>query len=314
MRIVFFGTDDIALPTFHALLGAKEHDIAALVSQPDRPAGRGRKLKAPRIVEDAKERGIEIIQKENLKGKLTRRKINSYGQDINIVFAFGCYIPSVIYDHPKHRSINIHPSLLPCHRGANPIRAAISCGDETTGVSIQYIEKVMDTGDILASQEIGIGPDETYDELSGRLSLLAADLLMVTLPHIESGEIAPEPQDECEATTCCKWEKADTIVDWTRPGPDIHNQIRAFSSNPAARTLFRGKILKILRTSFQPTCPVGDTPLEPGTIAEVSKHDITVMIPGGSIIIREVIPEGKKAMDAGSFINGFRPEVGEKFE
>jgi len=312
LRIVFFGTDDIALPSFHALLNSREHEICALVSQPDRPAGRGRRLTSPKIVVAAKEKGIEVIQKENLKGNITRQKINSFGQDINIVFAYGCYIPSVIYDSPRYRSINIHPSLLPCHRGANPIRAALACGDEVTGVSIQYIEKVMDTGDILSSCEVQIGPDEIYDELAGRLSTLAADLLLETLRHIEAREISPAPQDESKATICCKWEKSDTIIDWNMPGGEIHNRVRAFSTSPGAQTVFRSKIIKILRTSFQPTCLAGTESLAPGTIADVGKRDFTVTTPGGSIIVRELKPEGKPAMDACGFINGFRPKVGER--
>ncbi len=312
LRIVFFATDDIALPAFHALLGSSAHEVVALVSQPDRPAGRGLKLKTPTVVELARERGIPVLQRENLKGKLTREKINSFGQDINTVFAFGCYIPSVIFDHPKYRSINIHPSLLPCHRGANPIRSAISCGDETTGVSIQYVEKVMDTGDVLASWKLPIGPDEIYDEIAGRLSIMAADLLIDTLSKIEAGDIHPAPQAECDASECCKWGKEDTIIKWNDDGIAIHNRIRAFSTSPGASACFRGKTLKILRTSFQPTCPIADIEPEPGTIMEVSKRDFTVMVHGGSIIVREVKPEGKQAMDAAGFINGYKPMVGEK--
>lgn len=312
MRIVFFGTDNIALPSFQALLDSREHEIIALVSQPDRPAGRGRKMTSPNIVDGARVRGIEVIQKENLKGNVTRQKINSYRQDINIVFAYGGYIPSVIFDSPKYRSINIHPSLLPCHRGANPIRAALACGDEVTGVSIQYVEKVMDTGDILAAKEVQIDPDEIYDELAGRLSTLAMELLIETLHNLDASEISPAPQDECKATVCCKWEKSDTIIDWNMPGRDIHNRVRAFSTSPGAQTLFRGKIVKILRTSFQPTCSFGTEKLAPGIIAEVSKREITVTTGGGIIVLREVKPEGKPAMDACSFINGFRPKVGER--
>lgn len=312
MRIVFFGTDDISLPAFHALLGSDEHEVVALVSQPDRPSGRGRKLKAPKIIEIARQKGIEVIQKENLKGKLTRGKINSYGQDINIVFAYGCYIPSVIFNTPAHRSINIHPSLLPRHRGANPIRTALACGDTLTGVSIQFIEKKMDTGDILASQDVQIDEDETYDELSGRLSLLSADLLMETLKRIVAGEIDPIPQDEEQACSCCKWVKEDTIIDWTKPGIDIHNQVRAFSSSPGARTTFREKSLQILRTSFQPTCDTTDESPSPGTICAVSKREFYIRVAGGMIVVRDVKPEGKNAMDACGFINGFKPEAGER--
>jgi methionyl-tRNA formyltransferase len=312
LRIVFFGTDDIALPSFHALVNSLEHQVCALVSQPDRPAGRGRKLTSPRIVDAARKAGIEVIQKENLKENITRQKINSYGQDINIVFAYGCYIPSIIYDAPEYRSINIHPSMLPCHRGANPIRAALACGDEITGVSIQYVEKVMDTGDILSSREVRINPDEIFEELAGRLSMLASELLLETLRRLAAGEISPGAQDESKATICCKWEKSDTIIDWNMPGRDIHNRVRAFSTSPGAQTMFRGKIVKILRTSFQATCPVSDETFGPGTIVEVGKRDFIVTAGAGSIIVCEVKPEAKPAMDACSFINGFRPKVGER--
>lgn len=312
MRIVFFGTDDISLPAFNALLASDEYEVVALVSQPDRQAGRGRKLKSPVIVELARAEGMDVIQKEHLKGKLTRQRINSYGQDINIVFAYGCYIPSVIFNTPEHRTINIHPSLLPRHRGANPIRASLMCGDKATGVSIQFVEKKMDTGDVLASQDVRISEDEIYTELSGRLSLLAADLLMVTLARIEAAEINPIPQDEGEACECSKWEKEDTIIDWSKPGVDIHNQIRAFSSSPGARTKFRTKWLQILRASFQPTYDTGDELPVTGSIGTLSKREFSINVHGGTIVVREVKPEGKKAMDACSFINGFRPEVGEK--
>ena len=312
MRIVFFGTDDIALPSFDALIYSPGHTIRALISQPDRPAGRGRKLTSPKIVEEAKEKGIEVLQKENLKGHVTRQKINAYGQDINVVFAYGCYIPSVIYDSPPYRSINIHPSLLPCHRGANPIRAALACGDDVTGVSIQYVEKVMDTGAILSSREVAIGPDEIYDELAKRLAMAASELLLETLRRLEAGEISPLPQDECRATVCCKWEKSDTIIDWNMAGRDIHNRVRAFSTSPGAQTVFRGKILKVLRTSFEPINPTGTETFAPGTIAGVSKRDFAVATGSGRIVVHMLKPEAKPAMDACSFINGFRPKVGER--
>ncbi len=310
MRIVFFGTDDIVLPSFNALLDS-EHEIVCVVSQPDRPAGRGRKLKSPRIVEIARERSIDVIQKENLKGKLTRRKINSFGQDINVVFAYGCYIPSIIFGTPPRRTINIHPSMLPLHRGANPIRSAILCGDAETGVSIQYVEKVMDTGDVLASRITAIGPDEIFTELCCRLSDIAAELLIDTLKNIDTGRIRPVPQNQGCASECCKWEKDDIIIDWSKPESSIHNQVRAFSLSPGARTTFRGKQLHLLRTSLREVSDIDEQP-GPGAIINISKNDFTVAASGGCLAVLEVKPEGKKAMDSRAFINGFRPQAGER--
>ncbi len=172
----------------------------------------------------------------------------------------------------------------------------------------------MDTGDILASQEIRVGEDETFDELSGRLSILAADLLMWTLEKLNAGETDSVPQDEEQACECCKWAKEDTVIDWTKPGIDIHNQVRAFSSTPGARTKFRNKWMQILRTSFQPTCDTTEEHPPSGTICTVSKRELCIRVAGGMIVVRDVKPEGKSAMDACSFINGFKPEAGERLE
>ena len=309
-RIVFMGTPDFAVPAFQSLLDS-QCPVVAVCTQPDRPAGRGRGVTASPVKQLAVSRGIQVLQPATLKDPATIEQLKSLAPDAIVVVAYGQLLPRSILDIPRYGCLNIHPSLLPRHRGASPIPWAILEGDEVTGVSIMLMDTGMDTGPVLAQEQEHILQSDTTPTLSGRLASLAARLLTDTLSRWFSGSIPPQPQDNARATYSRIIQKEDGEIPWERPATEISRRIRAFLPWPACYTWYEGKMLKVLKAlplAGRPGCVPGRVvPMSPD---QVDSSDIGVETGDGVLALQVVQIEGKKEMPASVFARGARGFVG----
>ncbi len=299
VRIVFAGTPGFSVPCLEALLQAPGVDVVGVVSQPDRPAGRGMKLTPSPVKLAALEAGIEVITPEKLRGNDEALAwLRGKAPDVLVVVAFGMILPFEWLEAPRIAPLNVHASLLPRWRGAAPIERALLAGDKQTGVCIMHMEQGLDTGGVYAERCFPIGPATTGADLWHKLSGLGAALLVDSLPAIASGECIAVPQDEAEATYAAKLVSEERIVDWTAPAEQVGRQVRCFSPKPGARTLLDGKWLKLIRGEV---CG-GHSPLPPGSVAG---EGLAVTCGGGTLYrVDEVQPEGKKAMSTADFLRG----------
>jgi methionyl-tRNA formyltransferase len=300
VRVVFLGTPEFAVPTLEAILEAG-HDVAAVVTQPDRPKGRGRELAAPPVKETALRLGLTVHQPERIRAPEAAGLLRVLHPDVMVVVGYGQIIPQAIIDIPPHGIVNVHASLLPKYRGAAPVQWAIANGETETGVTTMRIDAGLDTGDILLQRDTGIGADETAVELSARLARIGAALLVQTLASLERGAIVPRPQDSSQATLAPVLKKEDGHIDWSRPAHEILNRIRGFSPWPGCYTHFRGKVLQVLKAS------VADDSLGVPGSAHPTRSRLVVTCGGGTALeIFEAQIEGKKRMTAAAFLNGHR--------
>ncbi len=299
MRIVFMGTPDFAVPCLEKLINSR-HDVVAVFSQPDKPVGRKQILTAPPVKVCALENGIPVYQPNTLKDVEKLELIKSFGADVIIVVAYGKILPHEVLVAAKHGCINVHASLLPKYRGAAPIQWAVLNGDSKTGVTIMQMDDGLDTGDILSVCETDIGINETSEMLFDRLAELGGDELLKTLDLVESGEISPQKQPEGDFGYAAKITKAMSPIDFAKSAFEVHNHIRGLQSWPCASTVINGKNVKIHKSVL---CDI-----EGGTAGEVieSKKRLIVSCGDGKTIeILELQLEGKKRMDAKSFLAGF---------
>jgi len=305
MRLIFFGNPKFAIPSL-SKLASSSHEIACVVTSPDRPSGRGQKLRPPEVAVKARELGLPLIQVEKLKDKDFLEKISSFAAALFVVVAFRI-LPPQLFEIPPHGTINLHAALLPKFRGAAPINWAIMRGERVTGVTTFQIKKRVDTGDLLLQKEEQIHPDDDYDSLYERLSQTGADLLLETVNLIERGEITPVSQDPSQITSAPKLTPEHGEIDWSRSAEEIHNQIRGLSSKPGAYTFRDGVKLKIYKSELiDPTEP-GVTP---GTIVD-SEKGLVVATGNTWLKLLEVQPAGKKRMKADDYLRGYPPESGE---
>ncbi len=299
MRLVFMGTPEFAVPTLERIVQAG-HDVRAVFTQPDRPAGRGQQLTAPPVKRAAARLGLPVYQPAKIRTPEVQDLLSSFDANAFVVVGYGKIIPQSIIDIPPLGIINVHASLLPKYRGAAPIQWAIANGERRTGVTTMRIDAGLDTGDMLLKAETEIGFDETAVELSARLAPVGADLLVRTLEGLAAGEIAPEPQDDSLATYAPVLNKEDGLIDWTRPADEICNRIRGFQPWPGCYTMFRGKVLHIWRAR-----PLAQTPGAPGTL-HPSKNRLVAACGAGGLDLLELQLEGRKRVDAGAFLSGQR--------
>ncbi len=299
MRIVFLGTPEFAVPTLERAFETG-HQIAAVVTQPDRPKGRGRQLAAPPVKETALRLGLTVYQPERIRTPEVIDLLRGMKPDAMVVVGYGKIIPQAIIDVPPHGVINVHASLLPKYRGAAPIQWAVANGETVTGVTTMRIDAGLDTGDILLQRETAIGPDETAAELSPRLAEMGAALLVETLAGLERGEIKPRPQNSAEATLAPVLKKEDGIIDWKRPAREIANRIRGFTPWPGCHTHFRGKTLEISRARA-----VESGAGEPGSSHPTRGRLVVTCGDDTALEILEVQMEGRKRMNAAAFQNGY---------
>jgi methionyl-tRNA formyltransferase len=297
MKIVFAGTPEFAVPTL-AMLLESPHDVCAVYTQPDRPSGRGRKLKSSPVKGLARSRGVSVYQPVTLKDPEEQERLRSLKADLMVVVAYGLILPRPVLEIPRLGCVNVHASLLPRWRGAAPIQRAILAGDETTGITIMRVEPRLDAGPMLHKKVCRIAPLETAGELHDRLARLGAEALAEVLPAIEAGTVRPEVQDETQVTYAAKLEKHEARLDWTMAAVDLERRVRAFNPWPVAETLYRGQTLRIwLAESL-------DEPVaaEPGTLLE---RDRTLDVATGRGLLRllDVQLPGGRRMPVQAFLN-----------
>ncbi len=297
MRIIFAGTPDFAVPALQMLIDSK-HEICAVYTQPDRPAGRGRKLTPSVVKALALSAGIPVFQPETLKTDEDLNQLTSLNADLMVVVAYGIILPQVILDAPKLGCINIHGSLLPRWRGAAPIHRAVMAGDEITGVTIMKLVKKLDAGDMLHKESCVIEPYHASSDLHDKLAELGAIGLEKVLIQIEVGSVISEKQDETWVTYAEKVEKSEAILDWNQSAIELDRKIRGFNSWPVAQTLFNGKVMRVWKARLTDD----ESKLSPGTIVQQGKQ-MYVVTGEGFIELLEIQLPGGKRIETQAFLN-----------
>lgn len=304
LKIIFAGTPDFSVPALEALIQS-EHQVIAVYSQPDRPAGRGRKLTASPVKQKALAENIAVFQPDNLKDATVQQQLADLNADIMIVVAYGLILPEIVLNTPKYGCLNIHASLLPRWRGAAPIQRAIEQGDPETGVTIMQMDKGLDTGDILAVLATEIQPEDTSQTLHDRLSKLGSVALLQTLNEVQAGTLRPIKQDEEHVIYAEKLSKAEAQLDWTQDAATLVRKVQAFNPWPVAFTKFKGKTLRIWQAEIFSN---GLEKMEafqfeesPGVVVAIHKNGFEVATGNGSVLLTMVQPMGKKAMPAYDF-------------
>jgi methionyl-tRNA formyltransferase len=305
VKLAFLGTPAFAVPTLEKCVEAG-HDVPVVVTQPDRPRGRGQQAAAPPVKEAAVRLGLPVYQPERIRRPEALEYLRSLGLDAMVVVGYGQIIPQSVIDLAPLGIINVHASLLPKYRGAGPIQWAIVNGETRTGVTTMRIDAGLDTGDMLLKAETEIGPEETAIELGRRLAVMGADLLVKTLAGLAAGTIAAEKQDPAQATHAPLLKKEDGRIDWSRPAAALHNQVRGLQPWPGAYTGFRGQTLHVWRT--QGPGPGGQGP--GGSI--LSLRPFVVQCGEGALELTEVQLEGRKRISASDFVNGQRVTENER--
>lgn len=308
LNIVFGGTPEFAVPALEALLAARMQ-VAAVYTQPDRPAGRGQKTQASAVKECALRHGLHVEQPQSLRTPDAAAHLRSFVPDVMVVVAYGLILPQAILDVPRLGCVNIHGSLLPRWRGAAPIQRAILAGDKETGISIMRMDAGLDTGPVLSMHPTPIDPTETAASLHDRLAKMGADALVQSLSKYANGELKPRRQAENGVTYAHKIKKEEALIDWRRSASEIDAQVRAFNAWPIAETRWQGQQLRIWEaTPFDLT---HESP--PGTVIEADDQGVIVGAGNGALAIRRLQLAGRKAMPAADFLNAHRI-VGTRFE
>lgn len=306
-RVVFLGTPEFAVPSLQALVDDPRFEVVGVVTQPDRPAGRGRQLRMSAVKQRALTLGLPVFQPATLREEVAIEHLRNWQPDVLVVVAFGQILRKPVLELAPHGVINVHASLLPRWRGAAPIQYAICTGDEQTGVTIMLMDEGLDTGPILAQQEIAIAPDETAATLHDKLADLGARLLPPTLDAYLEGALTPHPQPPEGVTYAPTLKKADGHIDWTQPAVAIDRQVRAYDPWPGTFTYLRGSLLKVLR-GFPVPQARSDAP--PGTLMEWD-DGLAVQTGAGVYVLHMVQPAGRRAMTSQAYLAGHRDVVGE---
>lgn len=307
LRVVFMGTPEFALPVLARL--CEHYTVVGVVTQPDRPAGRGKRLTPPPVKAFALAEGLPVFQPEKLRRPEAVAQLQAWQPDLIVVAAYGQILPPSVLEMPRYRALNVHASLLPRWRGAAPIEAAILAGDSVTGITLMLMDAGLDTGPILTQKQIYIGPEETAGELSERMAHVGADMLIEALPAYLSGELQPRPQPEEGVTYAPRLSDDDARLDWHQPADMLHRRVRAFAPAPGAwTTLPDGSRFKILRATLLPAgeaLPQG----EPGTVGVW--HQTPVVRAGeGALILQQVQAAGKRPLNGDVFLRGHRALIG----
>ena len=299
MRVVFMGTPDFAVASLNALVDAG-HEVAAVITQPDRPKGRGNKMTFPEVKERALELGLPVHQPDSVKDEAFLELLKEYQPEVIVVVAFGRILPQTVLDLPKYGCVNVHGSLLPQYRGAAPIQRAVLDGLKETGVTTMRMDIGMDTGDMLLQAALPITDEDTTGTMFDKLAELGGRLLIDTLAGLEAGTIVPQKQDDSKATHAARILKEDEVIHWDDSAEKIFCQIRGLSPAPGAYTLWEGQRLKLWKSRINSR----ETGKQPGSVVEIGKDYLLVQTGKGCLEILELQPAGKKAMPAKAFANG----------
>ena len=307
MKVVFMGTPEFAVPSLDMLV-REGYEVAAVVTQPDKPKGRGNKMAAPPVKEYAVKSGIEVLQPERIKTPEFTAVLEALEPDLLITAAYGKILPKYILDVPRLGCINVHASLLPKYRGAGPINWAVIKGEKATGITTMFTDVGMDTGDMLVKMEFDIGEDMTAGEVHDKLATLGADTLKETLRLLKEGALVRIPQNDEEATYAPILNKDLGMIDWSKPAREIHNLVRGTNPWPGAFSFYKGEKMKVWKTRVvdDSTCKEA-----PGSIYDVNKEGLTVVTGKGLIIIMEVQFESCRKMCIDEYICGHKIDKGE---
>ena len=310
MRIIFMGSPEFAIPSLERLSQSR-HEVVGVVTVPDKPKGRGRKLSESPVKRFAREHGFLVLAPPNLKDEGFVRTLKELSPDLTLVVAFRI-LPEAVFSLPPLGTVNLHASLLPRYRGAAPINWAIMNGETRTGLTTFYIRKKVDTGDVIVQKEINILPEENFGELHDRMAQIGAHFLLETVDLIERGEAKPVEQDHNLATAAPKITPEHCRINWSRPAVHIKNQIRGLAPSPGAFSLYGGKILKVFKAQV-----IGESSFS-GDFGQVVNSDkkeaLSVRTARGMLSLLEVQPEGKRRMGIEEFVRGYRVAPGERLE
>jgi methionyl-tRNA formyltransferase len=308
LRVAFFGTPQFAVPTLDALL-ASAHQVVGVVTQPDKPRGRGQKETDAPVKARAREAGVRILQPPSLKEPSVLDELASLGADIGVVAAYGKILSQAALDIPPLGMVNVHASLLPKYRGAAPVHRAVIAGEVRTGVTIMRVVKALDAGPMLATIERPIGSNDTSEEVERDLSVLGAGLLVETLDRLARGPVEEVPQDDSKATYANRLTKEDGAIDWSMSAEAIHNLIRGLYPWPHAYSYLDGQRLILWRSSWS------DEPaaVEPGTVVAAHGDDLRIGTGRGTLLITELQAEGRRASRTREFLAGRRIAQGARF-
>jgi methionyl-tRNA formyltransferase len=309
LSIVFMGTPEFAVPSLSALTGGPDR-VVLVVTQPDRPRGRGMETAKSPVKLAAEKHGIPVQMPEKASDPAFIQQIRDVSPHLIIVVAYGQILKRALLDIPPLGVVNVHASLLPAYRGSSPINRAIMDGTTVTGVTTMLLDEGMDTGDILLFREVPIDPDETAGDLAGRLAQVGADLLIETIKRLKQKTLVPVPQDHTRATKAPLLKKEDGIIDWAKGPAEIKNHVRGMTPWPGAFTRLDGAPIKIF--AVRTDAREGDA--APGTIVRVAGDGIYVAAAGGTVVITELQAPGKRRMDADQFVRGNRVPVGTRFD
>jgi methionyl-tRNA formyltransferase len=311
MRILFCGTPHFAVPAFIHLLAQPDIEIAAVITQPDRPRGRGHEISASPVKEAAIAANIPVHQPEKIRSPEARDLLQRLAPDCIVIIAYGQIIPAALLSIPRLGWINLHASLLPKYRGAAPINWAIANGETQTGLTTMRIDAGMDTGGVLLQEEMDIAPEETAPELTESMAEAGAPLMVETLRGVAAGKLIARPQNDGEATYAPLLKKEDGGIDWTRPAQEIYNRMRGFAPWPGAYTSFRGQTCHLWAEPFSLRA------INPGAPGTISREDTQVLIACGHTTLLRLLSvkvEGRKQISAVEFANGARLTERERFD
>jgi methionyl-tRNA formyltransferase len=308
MKVLFLGTSDFAVPTLEALAASDKHSVLAVVTQPDKPQGRGLHLVESPVKKVAGRMGLHVLQPRRVRAESFLESAIIMAPDVLVLAAFGQIIPQFLLDLPPFGPVNVHGSLLPAYRGAAPIQRAILNGEKVTGITTMWMDATLDTGDILLQRSLPIKEEDTSGTLIPKMAELGAELLMETLDRLSAGTCPRVPQDHSKATFAPAITSEDSVIPWTDSADAICNRIRAMSPRPGAFTTFKGRRVKVWLAGTK--SGYGET----GAVTAVTKEGIAVATRNGTVQLLEVQAENAKRMNATEWARGARVVIGERFE
>jgi methionyl-tRNA formyltransferase len=311
LRLVFFGTPEFAVPSLERLF-ASVHPVVGVVTQPDRPRGRGQHVTESPVKQLARARGVPVVQPERMKDEAFLATLRGWQADLGVVAAYGRILPAAVLEAPPLGLINVHASLLPRHRGAAPVHRAVIAGDAVTGVSIMRVVQALDAGAVFATVARPIGPDDTSTEVELDLAHLGADLLLRVIEDIAAARAVETPQDDAGATYAHRLQKDEGLIDWRTSARALHNLVRGLQPWPLTWSTIAGRRLIVLRTRLA-HAPAGAA-TGPGTVIAVTKDAVQVQAGDGPIDLLVVQPEGRRPMPARDFAAGHRLAAGARFD